>query len=447
MRIVPPAAVALVTAAALAAAPVHAQKPGPVFPFPYETVTLANGLTAYLVTAGAPGQFAHLTLVRTGSRDEVEPGRSGFAHLFEHMMFRGTDRYPDYDGETTKLGAFRNGTTNSDGTIYYVVANSGYLDKVMDIEADRLQHLKYTERDFRTDAGAVLGEQQQGAREPQRIMNEKMRETAFTRHPYGHTVIGYEADVRAMPDGYAYSQEFYRRHYRPENVVVVLAGDFDRAAAKALVHKYYGGWARGSVARPPIPAEPPQTEPRRTTVTYPGRTLPIVSISHRAPAWTPGDRTAVALEVLGQAAFGPNSPLHKKLVLQERRAQSLAASFDLLRDPYLVTVQATVSRPDDAAAVEAELVAEIAKYRDSLVEPVRLADIKRNVRYGFLMGLESAQDVAFALVQPLASAGRLESLEDYFRTLEAVTPDDLQTAARTYLVDRGRTTIVMVQGS
>ena len=207
------------------------------------------------------------------------------------MMFRGTDRYPDYDGETTKIGAFRNGTTNSDWTLYYVVANSGYLDKVMDIEADRLQNLKYTERDFRTDAGAVLGEQQQGAREPQRILDEKVRETAFTRHPYGHTAIGYEADVRAMPDGYAYSQEFYRRHYRPENVVVVLAGDFDSAAAKALVRKYYGGWARGNVARPPIPAEPPQTEPRRTTVTYPGRTLPIISISHRAPAWTPGDRT------------------------------------------------------------------------------------------------------------------------------------------------------------
>jgi zinc protease len=437
----------LVVAMTFATLPARAQKPGAVFPFPYETVTLDNGFTAYLVRAGAPGQVAYLSLVRTGSRDEVEPGKSGFAHLFEHMMFRGTDRYPDYDLETTKLGAFRNGTTNSDWTIYYVVVNAGYLDKVMDIEADRFQRLKYSEADFRTDAGAVLGEQQQGAREPQRILNEKLRETAFTRHPYGHTVIGYEADVRAMPQGYAYSQEFYRRHYRPENVVVVIAGDFDSAATKALLRKYYGGWTRGTGQRPPIPAEPPQTEPRRKVVTYPGRTLPIISISHRAPAFAPADRTAVALEVLGQAAFGASSPIYRKLVLQERRVQTLSPSFDLLRDPYVVTVQTTVGRPEDADAVEAELLAEIARYRDTLVEPSRLTDIKRSLKYGLLMGMESAQDVAFALVQPLAATGRLESLEEYFRTLDAVTPDDVRAAARTYLVDRGRTTIVMVQGS
>jgi zinc protease len=441
------AVMALVAALAVTAVPARAQRGSTVFPFPYETVRLENGLTAYLIKAGAPGQFTHLALVRTGSRDEVEPGRSGFAHLFEHMMFRGTERYPDYDGETTRIGAFRNGTTSSDWTIYYAVANSGYLEKVMDIEADRFQRLKYTESDFRTDAGAVLGEQQQGARDPQRILNEKMRETVFTRHPYGHTVIGYEADVRAMPQGYAYSQEFYRRHYRPDNVVVVIAGDFDATAAKALVRKFYGGWARSAAAPPPVPPEPAQTEPRRRTVTYPGRTLPIVSISHRAPAWTSADRPTVALEVLGHAAFGPNSPLYKKLVLQERRVQSLGSSFDLLRDPYVVTVQATVSRPEDAGAVEAELVAEFARYRDTLVEPARLADIKRNLRYGFLMALESARDVAFSLVQPLAATGRLDAVEDRLRTVEAVTPDDLRTAARTWLIDRGRTTIVMVQGS
>ena len=157
-----------------------------------------------------------------------------------------------------------------------------------------------------------------------------MRETAFTRHPYGHTVIGYEADVRAMPQGYAYSQEFYDRYYRPENVVVVMAGDFDSAAAKALIRKYYGGWAAASQRGRPSP--PNRRRPSRdaATVTYPGRTLPIVSIHHRAPAWNarPTARRWRS-RCSGGPRSAPNSPLYRRLVLQERRAQTLRQSFDL----------------------------------------------------------------------------------------------------------------------
>ena len=439
-------AAAMAIAAAVLAQPARAQRPDAVFPFPVDSITLENGLRVYLVKAGAPGQVAYVTVVRTGSRDEVEAGKTGFAHFFEHMMFRGTEKYPDYDGETAKIGAFRNGTTNTDRTLYYLVANTAYLEKIVDIEADRFQNLKYSEADFRTEAGAILGEHQQGVREPGRFLNEKVRETVFRQHPYGHTAIGYEADVRAMPQGYAYSRAFYERYYRPENVAIVIAGDFDFAIAKSLVRTHYGRWRRGYQA-PAIVNEPPQTEPRRRTVSYPGRTLPIVAIHHRGPAWNPASRTAVALEVLGRVAFGSNSPLYRRLVLQERRVQSLAQSFSLQRDPYLVTVQTMVNRPEDVAAVEADVLAEIAKYKDTLVEPQRLADTKRNIKYGFLMDLESAVNVAAALVQPLANTGRIEALEDYFRTIDALTPDDLREAARTYLVETGRTTILMVQGS
>jgi zinc protease len=246
-----------------------------VFPFPFEAVELENGFRAYLIKAGAPGQIAYVSIVRTGSRDEVEEGKSGFAHFFEHMMFRGTEKYPDYDGETTRMGAFRNASTWPDQTAYYIVANSEYLEKIMDLESDRFQNLKYSEADFRTEAGAILGEYQQGAREPQRFLNEKVRETAFLKHTYRHTTIGFEADVRAMPQAYEYSKSFYERFYRPENVVLVVAGDFDTEKTKALVRKYYAGWKAG-YKPPAIEAEPPQTAPRDTTVKYPGRTLPIL---------------------------------------------------------------------------------------------------------------------------------------------------------------------------
>jgi zinc protease len=442
----------LVAAALLASAPAlfagaqtSPSKTDRVFPFPYEAVELENGLRVYLIKAGAPGQIAYVSIVRTGSRDEVEPGKSGFAHFFEHMMFRGTEKYPNYDAETTKMGAFRNASTWPDQTAYYIVANTEYLEKIIDIESDRFRNLKYSEADFRTEAGAILGEYQQGALEPARFLNEKVRETAFQKHTYRHTTIGFEEDIRAMPNAYEYSQSFYERFYRPENVVIVIAGDFDFAKAKSLIQQYYSPWKSG-YKPPPIEAEPAQTEPRERTVTYPGRTLPVLSINYKAPQWDPTDRMGVALEVLGQVAFGPNSAIVRKLVLQERRVQSLVPSFGLARDPYLVSVQALVSNPDDTEKVEAEIMAEIKKWHDTPPDPEQLADTKSAIKYGFLMRTETAQDVAFAVMQTVVSTGRLEPIEDYFRTLQAVTPEDVREAARKYLVDSGRTTITMVQG-
>ena len=442
-RIVAAALLAALCAPALAAQS-REKASSRVFPFPYETVELENGLRAYLVKAGAPGQIAYLSIVRTGSRDEVEPGKSGFAHFFEHMMFRGTAKYPNYDEETTKMGAFRNASTWADQTGYYIVANTEYLEKIIDIESDRFQNLKYSEPDFRTEAGAILGEYQNGAREPQRWLNEKVREEAFKKHTYAHTVIGYEADVRAMPQAYEYSKSFYQRFYRPENVVVVLAGDFDMAAAKGLIRKYYAGWKPGYKA-PAIEAEPPQTAPRDKTVKYPGRTLPIIAINYKAPKWDPKDKTGVALEVLGQIAFGSNSSVFKKLVLQERRVQYFGPAFGLARDPFLVSIQTMVNKPEETKAIEAEIMAEVKKFHETLVDAKNLTDTKSSIKYGLLMGMETAQDVTFAVMPPIVNTGRLEALEDYMKTLESLTPEDLREAARKYLVDSGRTTITMVQ--
>ncbi|HVL66315.1 MAG TPA: pitrilysin family protein [Vicinamibacterales bacterium] len=436
-------AAALIAATGVSTAGAQQQAPK-VFPFPYEVVELPNGFRTYLIKAGAPGQIAYVTIVRTGSRDEVEKGRSGFAHFFEHMMFRGTEKYPQYDAETTKMGAFRNASTWADQTAYYIVANSEYLEKIMDIESDRFQNLKYSDADFRTEAGAILGEYQQGAREPQRFLNEKIREAVFQKHTYGHTVIGYEADVRAMPEAYDYSLSFYERFYRPENTVLVIAGDFDFAKAKQLLRKYYGDWKPGYKA-PSIEPEPPQTAPRDVTVKYPGRTLPIIAVNYRAPQWNPTDRTAVALEVLGQVAFGSNSDLYRRLVLEQRKVQSLFPSFGLARDPYIVTVQTMVSNPADVKAVEAEILETVKRFQETTVDPKKLADTKSALKYGFLMGMETAQDVAFAVMQSIVSTGRLEPLEDYYRTLDALTPDDIREAARKYLVETGRTTVTMVQ--
>jgi zinc protease len=429
-----------------AAAPGHAttQEPAGIFPFEYRRLDLDNGLRAYLIHAGAPGQIAYLSVVRTGARDEVEPGRTGYAHFFEHMMFRGTKKYPNYDGITEKLGAFRNANTSNDRTAFYIVAGTEYLEQIMDLESDRFMNLDYSEEGFRTEAGAILGEYQQSAYSSYSILDRKVRETAFVQHTYRHSTIGLEADVRAMPEGYEYSRSFFHRFYRPENVVLVIVGDMDFDHTEALVHQYYDAWEPGYQA-PAIQAEPEQTAERTATVRYSGRTLPIIAYNWKAPAWSATDKNAVAIEVLGRVAFGPNSDAYRKLVIQERRLQGLNAGFGLDRDPSLVSLAAMVSNPADIDEVEADLEDAVALARDSLVDAKLLADTKSAMKYGFLMRLETAQNVAFALIQPVVDTGGIEAVNDYYRTLESLTPEDVRDAARAVLVDRGLTKVTLLQ--
>ncbi|NIM52481.1 MAG: insulinase family protein [Gemmatimonadales bacterium] len=421
-----------------------AQQEEGIFPFDYRLVELENGFKAYLIKAGAPGQIAYVSMVRTGSRDEVEEGKSGFAHFFEHMMFRGTDKYPDYDGVTSSMGAARNGFTSSDRTVYYLVASSEYLEQIIDLESDRFMNLKYAEPDFRTEAGAVLGEQQQGAMVPGRWLNEKVRETAYDRHTYRHTTIGYEADVRAMPEGYEYSKSFFRRFYRPENVVLVLVGDFEFDEAEELIRQYYTPWEAGYVP-PDVTPEPEQTAPRRQTVRYPGRTLPVLSINYKAPAWSATDRLAVATQVLGRVAFGSNSDLYKRLVIEERKVQYLSAGFGLARDPSLVSINTMVVNPRDVRTVEQDIQQTVERFREELVDETLLSDTKSNMKYGFLMGLETAQNVAFAMMTSVVNTGGIEAVNDYYRTLDSITAEDVREAARRYLMENGKTVVTMVQ--
>src|SRR6266404_4898585 len=172
----------LLAALAAAAAPAApAADTARAFPFPVEVHSLPNGLRVVFIQYDAPGLVAYYTLMRVGSRTEVEKGRSGYAHFIEY-------------------------------------------------EADRFQNLYYDEPAFRTEAGAILGEYTKSASNPEQKMFEKLVETAFTRHTYGHTVIGYLKDIQNMPSGFEYSRQFFRRYYTPDNTTIFVAGDFDRPA-------------------------------------------------------------------------------------------------------------------------------------------------------------------------------------------------------------------------
>jgi zinc protease len=205
--------------------------PGPAdagaFPYPVSQETLKNGLRVLFVPMASPGLAAYYTAVRTGSRNEIEPGHTGFAHFFEHMMFRGTKANPNFDGKMAEFGWHNNAFTSDDQTVYTDFGPASRLGDVIALEADRFRNLSYGEPAFRTEALAVLGEYNKGAAAPWLKLEETLVGTAFTKHTYRHTTLGYLADIQAMPGKYAYSKKFHQRFYRPDNCIVIVVGDYD----------------------------------------------------------------------------------------------------------------------------------------------------------------------------------------------------------------------------
>ena len=422
------------------ASPVSAK----VFPYPYQTHTLDNGLKVYLIPMPSPGLVAYYSVVRTGSRDEVEPGHSGFAHFFEHMMFRGTAKYPAevYDQLVTSMGADANAYTTDDYTCFYLTFSTPDLPKVIDIESDRFQNLSYAEPDFQTEAGAVYGEYRKNKTQPFAVMEEKVHDKAYDVHTYKHTTMGFEKDIAAMPTMYDYSKSFFQRFYRPENVVIVVTGDFDPAKTLELIRSAYGGWKHGYQA-PAVSPEPEQQGMRSVDIAYDGRSLPTLQLAWKGAAFDPSSREVAAAGLLGELAFGETSEVYKSLVLDRRIAQRVSAAFSPNRDPGLWTVTAMVNQESDLDAVKQALLAAVKRYQDAPPDAKRLEDLKKRSRYQMLMGLDTPSHVGASLAPIVALTGGIEAVDQMDATMTQVTPADVQAVAKKFLQDDHLTVAVL----
>jgi len=413
---------------------------GSVLPYAHRTEVLPNGLTCILVKLDNPDLVAYITIVRTGSRDEVEPGHTGFAHFFEHMMFRGTPTCSaeEYNRIHTEMGADDNAFTGEDLTCYHLIFSKLYLEQVVATEADRFMHLAYAEPAFQKEALAVLGEYNKDCVSPWFQMEEKFLATAFQAHTYRHTVMGFLKDVEDMPNQYAYSRQFFDRFYRPNNCVVLVVGDIDYDATLALLRKYYADWQPGTY-KPTYPAEPPQTAERTCHVDYAGASLPMLWIGYQAPAFDPANKDFAALTLLARLAFGETSSIYRELVLERRTVESIEGNLESHRDPHLFTISGRVKRAEDLPAVQARIEQAIAEAVAQPVDPERLAAMKSNLKYDFLMRLDSTGGTAFRLIRIIQLTGGVEALDTWYATLDGVTAADIQDVARKYLVRERRT--------
>ncbi|MDZ7270322.1 MAG: insulinase family protein [candidate division KSB1 bacterium] len=418
-----------------------------VFPYAYRTEVLENGLTVVVIPMESPGLVSYYSVVRTGSRDEWEPGHTGFAHFFEHMMFRGTKKYPGnvYDRLMTEMGADANAYTTDDYTCYHINLAKSDLEKVVELESDRFQNLWYDEAAFKTEAGAVHGEYLKSLASPWMVLEETLLATAFTTHTYRHTTIGFREDIEAMPTMYAYSKSFFSRYYRPDNVVLLIAGDVEPEATIALVKKYYGQWQRGYVP-PQITPEPEQKEERQARVAYRGKTLPILTVAYKGMAFSPNDVEMAACYLLGDLAFGPTSDIYKKLVIQQQRVEFISADFSANRDPKLLTVYAMVKDANDIENVRDEIFHTIASFQQTPVAQEKLDAQRKHTTYSFLMNLDTPAKVAGSLARFAAMTGGIDCVDQLFATFERVTPEDVQRVAQNYLQSTKRTVVIVTGG-
>jgi zinc protease len=419
-------------------------QPRKVFPYKYNVDDLSNGLRVVTVPTDFPNLVSFYVVVQTGSRNEVEANKSGYAHFFEHLMFRGSENYPpgSFDRIMKNAGASSNAYTSNDQTVYHETFAKEDLDEIMKLEADRFKNLKFSEDQFKTEAGAVLGEYNKNSAAPTFKMYEVLRETAFNKHTYSHTTMGYVEDIKDYPNQYEYALQFFKRYYRPEYATVVVVGDIKPDEVLAKVKQYFGDWKRGDFKQQ-IPVEPPQDAPRKKHIDWDSTTLPHVVVAYRGPAFSETEKDKAALDLLNLTAFGNNSDIYQKLVLNEQKAVWIDADFGNQVDPELFAVYSQVKDLKDLDYVQNEIIKTFKNYTNELILQKELDKTRSRLRYGFSLGMDSNEAIAGTLARFISLKRSPDTIDKLFGLYDSITPEDIRNAAQKYFKDSNQTIVTL----
>ena len=446
------AAAVLAGAALLATAPAGAQDA--FFPYPVHKRTLANGLDVIVIPMPEfDNVLSYNTLINAGSRNEVEKGKSGLAHLFEHILFR--HRYGGveggYDAAITRMGAFNNAFTNSDITFYYPLTFVSNLEELARMEADRFARLDFEEPLFRTEAGAVLGEYRRSAANPGLRMSEVQSRLLYGDYGYGHTTIGFLEDVEDMPNEYAAAVKFYEDWYRPNNAVVVVAGDVEPDSIFSLAENLYGSWQRREL--PPLPDAPPVGGPEREHVEWPADVPPRVNVAFRvAPFGADDVETAVAM-LMPDLLTGATSPLFQELRFRRKTAAALFSGAGTSFGPASYTIGAVLFQEKFAEQGDALLDSTITAITVAADEMKRfssrddaaqlLNELKSKFKYDLLSGLDSPANAARTFATFYRFDRDTRVFDRMLATLNRVTPADVDRFAEKYFTPENRVVVTL----
>lgn len=407
----------------------------------YEQYELDNGLRVILSEDSSVPIVAVNIWYHVGSAHE-QPGRSGFAHLFEHMMFEGSENVPkgEHDKLIQRAGGNVNATTNEDRTLYWEVLPANQLNLALWLEADRMRALAVTSETFENQRSAVKEERLM------RIDNQPygpafltVDTLAYDFAPYSHTVIGKMVDLDAAH--VVDAQNFFKQYYTPNNAVLVIVGDIDKKKTKKMIKEYFDDIPRGADVAPISGVEPPHHEERRVVLEDVNANVPGIFINYMTPDHLDDDTPA--LDLLGNILTdGESSRLYLRLVKEERTAVVVFGGADSRRGPSVFRFIAIANVGSNIEASETLIYEELDQVKAQGVTEDELAKAKIQFKTNYIMSRETAMDKAEAIQHYAFYHDDLSGLNSDLDRYMAVSADDIQRVANKYFVEENRTVVI-----
>jgi zinc protease len=405
--------------------------------------TLANGLKVVLLEDHST-PIVHAELwYHVGSKNE-KPGRTGFAHLFEHMMFKGSknvepEGHPSW---ISSVGGQSNATTNEDATIYWQTFPAQYLPLVLWLEADRMATLRIDESVFKNEREVVKEERRMRIdNQPYGRLNEIVYDQAFTVHPYKHPTIGSMKDLEAA--SIEDVRDFFRTFYVPNNATLVLSGDFDSKEALAMVERYLGRVPKSDKPVPrDIPKEPAQTKERRVRLeeSWP---LPAVIVAHHITF--DGDPDSYPLHIASKVlSDGQSSRIYRQLVYEKQVALAAFGGGNIIEHPNLFFAVAIVQPGKTPEEASNALIAELDKLRKDPITPAELQQAKNQFARDYIFSRESNKDKANQLAHAAVIHNDIKTADGEFDIFMNITQADVQRVAQKYFTPENRLVITIM---
>jgi zinc protease len=403
----------------------------------YTMTTLANGMkVVFLEDHSTP--IVHTEVwYHVGSKNE-KPGRTGFAHLFEHMMFKGSknvepEGHPSW---ISSIGGQSNAYTTEDATVFWQTTPAQYLPLVLWLEADRLASLRINEDVLKKEREVVKEERRMRIdNQPYGRLNELIYDQAFTVHPYKHPTIGSMADLEAASVDDV--RDFFHTYYVPGNATVVIVGDFETKDAQELVNRYLGRVPKSDRPVPrDIPKEPPQTKERRLTLeeNWP---LPAVVVAHHITF--DGDPDSYPLHIASKVlSDGQSSRIYRKLVYEKQLALAAFGGGNIIEDPNLFYAVAIVQPGHTPEETVDALIAELDRLRNEPISPGELQQAKNQFARDYMFGRESNKDKASQLGHAAVIHNDIKTADGEFDIFMNITQGDVQRVARKYFTPENR---------
>jgi zinc protease len=408
---------------------------------PVSDFTLANGLEVVVIPDRRAPVVTHMLWYKVGGSDE-EPGKSGIAHFFEHLMFKGTKNAApgEFSRRVAEIGGQENAFTSNDYTAYYQQVSPDALPDMMRYEADRMRNLILTDEVIVPERDVILEERNSRVdSDPGGILAEEIDATLYQNHPYGTPVIGWRHEIAQLNREDA--TDFYDRYYAPNNAVLVVAGDVDTETVKKLAEDTYAKVPRGPDLPPRVrPVEPEQNTARTVTLKDPRVGVPSFQTNWLVPSYTSAARQKLdgepeALDLLSEILGGGiRSRLHQELVVKRGIAASAGAYYQgTALDDTDITFYGSPRGAATLAEVEAAVGAEIARLIEGGVTQEELERARNRFLRSLIFAADSQSGMARMYGSTLTTGGTIRDIVEWPDRIRKVTPDDIRNVAKKYL--------------